>query len=93
MQPWSLGPNNDDPTGLKVEFHNLPASQGRVIVYTVAGDVVQEMAFDGTGGPGTLQWDLVSRNGQDIASGVYLYVVEPDDGRFKRHIGKFVVVR
>jgi len=93
MQPWALGPNNSDPTGLKVEFRNLPASRGRVLVYTVSGDVVQELPFDGASGVGSLEWDLVSRNGQDVTSGVYLYVVQPDDGRFKRHVGKFVVVR
>jgi hypothetical protein len=38
-------------------------------------------------------WDLVSRNGQDVTSGVYLFSVEPEDNCFQRTIGKFVVIR
>lgn len=93
MAAWQLEPNNTDPTGSKIEFHHLPRSTGRVSIFTLAGDMVQELAFDGTTGNGSLRWDLVSRNGQDITSGVYIYSVEADDGRFKRFVGKFVVVR
>lgn len=46
-----------------------------------------------TGGNGTVQWNLVSRNGQNITSGEYLFSVEPEDGRFDRAIGKFVIIR
>jgi hypothetical protein len=94
MQPWTLSPNNDDPTGLKVEFRNLPADRGTIRIYTLSGDLVEELAFDGRGGSGTVKWDLVSRNGQDVTSGVYLYSIETDtNAAFKRNIGKFVVIR
>jgi len=94
MQPWALGPNNNDPTGIKIEFRNLPADRGTVRVYTIAGDLVAELPFDGTDGNGTIRWDLVSRSAQDITSGVYLYSVttqSPD--RFRRKVGKFVIIR
>jgi hypothetical protein len=56
--------------------------------------LVEELPFDGTGGQGTIKWDLVSRNGQDVTSGVYLYSIETDtNAAFKRKIGKFVVIR
>ena len=43
---------------------------------------------------GTIAWDLVSRNGQDVTSGVYIFSVETDtNDAFKRKIGKFVVIR
>jgi hypothetical protein len=94
MQPWTLSPNNDDPTGIKVEFRNLPSDRGTIRVYTVAGDLVQSLSFDGRTGDGTVKWDLVSRNGQDVASGVYIFSVETDtNDAFQRKIGKFVVVR
>lgn len=94
MQPWTLSPNNDDPTGIKVEFRNLPSDQGTIRIYTVAGDLVEELPFDGTTGVGTMKWDLVSRNGQDVTSGVYIFSVETDHNTaFKRKIGKFVVIR
>jgi hypothetical protein len=93
MSPWELEPNMDDPTGIKVEFRNLPACRSTVRIFTLAGDLVEVLYHDGTGGRGTLGWDLVSRNGQDVTSGVYLFSVEPDDGQFERTIGKFVVIR
>ena len=93
MAPWELEPNMDDPTGIKVEFRNLPECNSTVRIFTLAGDVVEVLYHDGTGGRGTLRWDLVSRNGQDVTSGVYLFAVEPDDSQFNRTIGKFVVIR
>jgi len=103
MSDWpKLQPNNDDPTGIKVEFHHLPQSRGKVTVYTLSGDMVVELPFDGTtgdhypygfGGDGSLAWDLLSRNGQEITSGVYLFSVEADDPGFKTFVGKFVVIR
>ena len=94
MQPWTLSPNNDDPTGIKVEFRNLPADQGTIRIYTLAGDLVEELPFDGRTGAGTMKWDFVSRNGQDVTSGVYLYSIETNtNAAYQRKIGKFVVIR
>jgi hypothetical protein len=93
LAPWRLQPNNDDPTGLKVEFHHLPRTTGRVTLWTLAGDRVRDLAFDARDGNGTLAWDLVSRNGQDVASGVYLYTVDADDPAFRRVVGKLVIIR
>jgi hypothetical protein len=93
MAAWALAPNNDDPTGVKIEFRNLPRSRGVIRVYTVAGDLVIELPFDGTTGVGTVKWDLVSRNLQDVTSGVYIYAVETEDSNFDRYISKFVVIR
>jgi hypothetical protein len=92
MSPWRLEPNMGDPTGIKVEFRNLPACRSTVRIFTLSGDLVEILYHDGSGGSGTLAWDLVSRNGQDITSGVYLYAVEPEGG-FERTTGKFVVIR
>jgi hypothetical protein len=94
MAEWpQLGPTNEDPTGIKVEFRNLPADRGTIRIYTLAGDLVQELPFDGSTGVGTVKWDLVSRNAQDVTSGVYLFSVETESNNFPRKIGKFVVIR
>lgn len=93
MAPWTLHPNNADPTGVKIEFHHLPAAQGKITIFTVSGDMVKELPFDARSGNGTMPWNLVNRNGQDVTSGVYLYTVEANDPRFKRFTSKFVVVR
>ncbi len=94
MQPWALAPNNDDPTGIKVEFRNLPRDKGVIRIYTLAGDVVQELPFDGRFDDGTVEWDLVSRSLQDVTSGIYLYSVQTETNQnFERKIGKFVIIR
>jgi hypothetical protein len=93
MAAWTLEPNNEDPTGIKVEFRNLPASEGIIRIYTLSGDLVEEIIFDGTNGVGTAKWDLVSRNGQDVTSGIYLFSVESENSAFSRKVGKFVVIR
>ena len=93
MAAWALDPTNDDPSGTKIEFRNLPKATGTIRIYTLAGDLVKALPFDGRGGVGTVKWDLVTRNGQDITSGVYLYAIEIDNGQFKRVIDKFTVIR
>ena len=93
MAPWKLAPNNADPSGDKCEFRNLPRCRNTVRIYTVAGDLVQTLYHDGSAGAGTLAWDLITRNGQSVTSGVYVFAVESEDGRFPRTIGKFVVIR
>ena len=91
LSDWQLQPNNDDPTGIKIEFHHLPKKQGMVTIYTLSGDMVIELPFDGTAGDGSLAWNLLSRNGQEITSGVYLYSVTADG--FDRFVSKFAVIR
>jgi hypothetical protein len=99
MAPWALNPNNDDPTGLKVEFRHLPAARCTIRIYTLAGDMVETVIHDMTSqiangdyaATGTATWDLVSRNGQDVASGVYIFSVEADG--FESKVGKFVLIR
>ncbi|MBE0566816.1 MAG: hypothetical protein IH621_12700 [Krumholzibacteria bacterium] len=88
-----LFPTGDDPTGVRVTFTNLPKARNTVNIYTVAGDLVQTIDHDGTTGSGHVSWNLMSRNGQEIVSGVYLYSVQADDDRFEDFVGKFVVVR
>jgi len=88
-----LNPNADDPTGVRVCFANLPAAHNRIDIFTLDGDLVQTIDHDGRGGYGEACWNLVSRNGQEVVSGIYLFTVHSDDSRFKDFIGKFVVIR
>lgn len=93
MEPWRLGPTNDDPSGLKCEFRNLPGCRCTVRIYTLSGDLVQTLHYEGKDENGTLKWDLLTRNGQDVTSGVYLYSIEPMRKEFPRVVKKFVVIR
>ena len=88
--PWDLTPSDVDPTGTKIGFYGLPRARSMLRIFTLAGDLVREIEHDGTGGDGTAWWNLVTRNGQDAVSGVYLFSVESDMGTY---VGKFVIVR
>ncbi len=88
-----MHPNGDDPTGVRVAFANLPQAHNRISIYSLNGDLVETLEHDGTGGDGDASWNLVSRNGQQIVSGVYLYSVQTDAPDFEDVIGKFVVIR
>lgn len=88
-----LEPNQDDPTGVRVEFRNLPKARNTVRVFTLSGDLVATLHHDGSDGAGSLSWNLVSKNGQQVVSGIYLYSVESNDRAFDRYVGRFVIVQ
>jgi hypothetical protein len=88
-----MAPSRDDPTGVRVAFANLPACRATISIFTLAGDLVQTIEHDGSAGDGQASWNLMSRNKQEVTSGIYLFVVEPHGGGFERTAGKFVVIR
>ena len=88
--PWNLVPNPKDPTGAHVDFMNLPKGPWEIRIFTLSGDLVRVLKNDGGQDIGQAKWDLVSRNGQDIVSGIYLFTVESRHGT---HRGKFVVLK
>jgi hypothetical protein len=87
-------PTEANPTGIQVVFANLPAAQNTIKIYTAAGDLVAVLDHDGTGvDGGSKAWNLMSRNGQEIVSGIYFFVVQSDHPGFEDVVGRFVVVR
>jgi hypothetical protein len=88
--PWEREPVPGDAFTRHVDFFGLPKAQSRIRIYTLAGDLVQTIDHDGTHGDGEAPWNLISRNGQDIESGVYLFTVEWPGGH---QVGRFVIVR
>ena len=87
---WDLIPSEKDPTGTRIAFRNLPEGNSKIRIFTLSGDLVQEADHDGTQGNGTYFWNLVSRNGQNVVSGIYLYLV--DSGK-ELCRGRFVIIR
>ena len=75
----------------EIFFINLPR-QATVRIYSLSGDLVWERYFenptDASGEPPG--WNLVSRNNQEIVSGIYIVHTESPLGT---EINKFVVVR
>ena len=87
---WDLIPSDKDPTGTKIAFRNLPKTVSTIRIYTLSGDLVQEAQHDGRQGDGTYFWNLISRNGQNVVSGIYLYMVDSGSQICR---GRFVIIR
>jgi len=85
--------SHDDPTGVRVMFNNLPEARNTIRIFTVAGDLIETIDHDGYSQGGMASWNLMTRNGQEIVSGVYLYTVHSDRAGFDTFRGRFVVIR
>ncbi|MFO7897169.1 MAG: hypothetical protein R6U84_09575, partial [Candidatus Cloacimonadales bacterium] len=87
-------------------FVNLP-EKCTIKVFTLAGDLVDTIEHNGAAeediisvskaaqhgikASGMASWDLLSRNNQIIAPGVYLFsVIDEDDNK---KVGKFVIIK
>ena len=74
----------------RIFFIHLPA-ECTIRIYTVSGRLVQILHHNSTIDDGQEAWDLVSRDGMDIAFGVYVYQVDaPGIGK---HIGRFAIIK
>jgi hypothetical protein len=80
-----------DPSGRRVRFINLPR-RSMVRIYSLAGDLVWDRYFEDPTDPSGEPpgWNLVSRNDQEIVSGIYIVHIESPLGT---EITKFIVVR
>ena len=60
-------------------------------IYTIRGYLVDTIEYHGSADYGAVSWDLVSKDGMDIAYGIYIYHVEaPGIGE---KIGRFAVIK
>ncbi|MBD3237315.1 MAG: hypothetical protein GF330_11465 [Candidatus Eisenbacteria bacterium] len=88
---WDLIPSDADPTGSHIDFANLPDRDCEIRIYTLSGDLVRTLRHDpGAYRRGTVRWNMLSRNGQEISSGVYLYAATCGE---RTKLGRFTVVR
>lgn len=86
---WEELPQNWTEFERRLDFTNLKGP-GTVRVFTLAGDLVQSIEHEAQ--DSRVSWDLISRNGQSIVSGIYLFAVEYDEAH-PTEVGKFVVVK
>lgn len=95
----SYNPQWEKPTGSRkfwmeqdrrIQFINLP-TQCVIKIYTLSGDLVDTIDHNNPE-RGYEDWNLTSRVGQAIASGIYLFSVE-DTRTGKIQVGKFVVIK
>lgn len=93
-------PSDADPWQHRLQFINLPAD-ANIKIFTLDGDFIDEITsgeivrktedFLGTGSLSVAEWDLITRNNQEAAPGIYMYVV--DSPSLGQKVGKFVIVR
>jgi hypothetical protein len=79
-------------TGLehKILFFNLPTGT-RITIFDVSGQVIDVLEFTGTNpNDGTLFWDMFSKDGIEVTSGLYIYVAEYPGGK---QTGYFSIMR
>lgn len=89
----SREPSAKNPTGVHVTFNNLPLAHNTIRIFTIAGDLLQTIEHDGFSEGGSAVWNLMTRNGQEIVSGVYLFSVHSSEEGFEPFRGRFVVIR
>lgn len=89
------GQGNGEP---RLMFTGLPG-RGSLRIYSISGQFLQQLSW--TAGDlegetsGDLKWNLRTREGTIVASGLYIYVLTANDERGKQVTarGKFVVIR
>ena len=73
----------------RVYFIHLPP-KCTIRIYTISGGLVQTIYHDSSITNGQEPWNLVSKDGMDIAFGVYIFHVQSPNGE---KIGKFAVIK
>ncbi|RPH96720.1 hypothetical protein EHM69_00280 [candidate division KSB1 bacterium] len=73
----------------RITFIHLP-NECTIRIYTVRGDLIQEIRHFADIDDGHENWDLRSRDGQNVAYGTYLYHIESP---FGEKTGRFAVIK
>jgi DNA-binding transcriptional MerR regulator len=75
----------------KLMFTHIPA-ECTIHIFTVSGVLVDKLEVDNEPENGIVHWDMLTREGLEIAAGMYLYHIESNvSGDAK--IGKFAVIK
>lgn len=74
-----------------INFINLPP-KCKIHIYTSSGSHIRSLEHDGLFLDGSVTWDLRTREGLDVAYGVYFYVVEVD-GISDKKMGKIAIIK
>ncbi len=84
--PYYLESGFDE--GEVLRFVNLP-DQAVIRIYSASGILVALLEHRSVSPSGEAAWNLRNRGGQRVASGVYFYHIESDEGR---RVGRFTLV-
>ena len=70
-----------------IKFANL-ANDSTIKVYTIMGELVQTLT--GPDSNGKIDWNVKNSNGDNVASGVYIYQIK---NGFSEKRGKLIIIR
>ncbi len=88
--PYKKQALHDTGVEHKLLFTNLPTGT-KITILDVSGQVVDRLEFNGTNPfDGTLFWDMFSKDGIEVASGLYIFVAEYPGGK---QVGHFSILR
>ncbi len=73
----------------KLYFYNLPPAC-KITILDVSGQIIDQFDFSSTS-EGYTFWDMFSKDGIEVASGLYIYIIESPSGGQK--IGHFAILR
>ncbi len=75
----------------RLMFTNLPA-ECSIKIFTMSGVFVDEVIVENSADRGSIHWDMLTREGLEIAAGIYIYQVKSEDTGEEK-IGKFAVLK
>ncbi|MCB4791322.1 MAG: Ig-like domain-containing protein [Elusimicrobia bacterium] len=92
--PYKYGVTNYDGADSvkdKINIKNLTA-RAKIKLYNIAGELVNDYEKDDATS-GTLQWDMKNKDGNKLASGVYIYYITNPDNSTHKAVGKFSIIK
>jgi hypothetical protein len=81
-----------DGEPVKLNFYLLEPAIVQLALFNVAGEEVYQATLEGSVGENSFTWDLRNLSGSPVASGIYVYEIEIQDGSSAQaHKGKIAV--
>ncbi len=75
----------------KLLFTHIPA-RCTIRIFTVSGILVDKIEVNNSADNGTVHWNLITKEGLEVAAGMYIYQVESTETG-KEKFGKFAIVK
>jgi len=82
--------DNNPIVGEGIIFSGL-TQKAKVQIFNIAGELVTE--FEEEDGDGIYVWDTRNKNGDKVASGVYIYFITNPDDKSQKIKGRIVIIR
>jgi len=82
--------DNNPIVGDGIIFSGL-TQKAKIQIFNIAGELVTE--FEEDDGDGIYVWDTRNKNGEKVASGVYIYFITNPDDKSQKTKGRIVIIR